>query len=68
MGLRVLPNTLGVFWGYKPTANGPSGSAEHTRGVWGYKFPANGPRVPPNLIGCFGVTYPLPIGPWFRQT
>ncbi|QQP56739.1 Hypothetical protein FKW44_001497 [Caligus rogercresseyi] len=39
MGLWVLPNTLGVFWGYKPTANGPSGSAEHTQGVLGLQIP-----------------------------
>ncbi|QQP35562.1 Hypothetical protein FKW44_023826 [Caligus rogercresseyi] len=38
MGLRVLPNTFGVFWGYKPTANGPSGSAEHTQGVLGLQI------------------------------
>ncbi|QQP48890.1 Hypothetical protein FKW44_009354 [Caligus rogercresseyi] len=68
MGLRALPNTLGVFWGYKPTANGPSGSAEHTQGFWGYKSPPMGPRVPPNLIGVFWGTYPPPMGPGFRQT
>ncbi|QQP38093.1 Hypothetical protein FKW44_018579 [Caligus rogercresseyi] len=39
MGPRVLPNTLGVFWGYKSPANGPLDSAEHTRGVLGLQIP-----------------------------
>ncbi|QQP37230.1 Hypothetical protein FKW44_017433 [Caligus rogercresseyi] len=39
MGFRALPNTLGVFWGYKPTTNGPPGSAEHKRGVLGLQIP-----------------------------
>ncbi|QQP52785.1 Hypothetical protein FKW44_005034 [Caligus rogercresseyi] len=43
MGPRVPPNTIGVFWGYKFPANGPSGSAEHNRGVLVYISPANGP-------------------------
>ncbi|QQP37234.1 Hypothetical protein FKW44_017437 [Caligus rogercresseyi] len=34
MGFRALPNTIGVFWGYNPTANGLRVSAEHTRGVF----------------------------------
>ncbi|QQP54023.1 Hypothetical protein FKW44_006707 [Caligus rogercresseyi] len=42
MGPQVLPKTIGVFWGYKSPANGPSGSAEHNWGVWGYKSPDNG--------------------------
>ncbi|QQP35569.1 Hypothetical protein FKW44_023834, partial [Caligus rogercresseyi] len=29
MGPRVLPNTIGVFWGYNFPANGSSGSARH---------------------------------------
>ncbi|QQP36677.1 Hypothetical protein FKW44_021845 [Caligus rogercresseyi] len=43
MGPRVLPNTIGVFWGYKSPANGPLGSAKPNRGFWGYKSPTNGP-------------------------
>ncbi|QQP39292.1 Hypothetical protein FKW44_020125 [Caligus rogercresseyi] len=38
MGPWILQNLIGVFWGYKPTANGPSGSAEHNRGVLGLQI------------------------------
>ncbi|QQP53720.1 Hypothetical protein FKW44_006287 [Caligus rogercresseyi] len=54
MGLRVPPNTLGVFWGYKPTANGPSGSAENNRGFLGLQIPRQWAiGFPPNTIGLF---------------
>ncbi|QQP49244.1 Hypothetical protein FKW44_009831 [Caligus rogercresseyi] len=43
MGPQVPPKTIGVFWGYKSPANGPSGSAKHNWAVLGYKSPANGP-------------------------
>ncbi|QQP36686.1 Hypothetical protein FKW44_021857 [Caligus rogercresseyi] len=39
MGPWVPPNLIGVFWGYKSTANGPSGSAEHNQGVLGLQIP-----------------------------
>ncbi|QQP50559.1 Hypothetical protein FKW44_011593 [Caligus rogercresseyi] len=64
MGPRVPPNTRGVFWGYKFPANGPSGSAEHNRGVLGLHIPrqwAIGFRR--TRLGCFGFTNPPPMGP-----
>ncbi|QQP52648.1 Hypothetical protein FKW44_004863 [Caligus rogercresseyi] len=39
MGPWVPPNLNGVFWGYKSTANGPSGSAEYNQGVLGLQIP-----------------------------
>ncbi|QQP41873.1 Hypothetical protein FKW44_016368 [Caligus rogercresseyi] len=42
MGPWILPNPIGVFWGYKSPAIGPSRSAEHNYIFFGYKFPANG--------------------------
>ncbi|QQP50418.1 Hypothetical protein FKW44_011420 [Caligus rogercresseyi] len=69
MAPQIPPNTIRVFWGYKPTANGPSGSAEHTRGVLGLQTPANGPSgSAEHTQGCFGVTNSPPMGPRFRQT
>ncbi|QQP40045.1 Hypothetical protein FKW44_013955 [Caligus rogercresseyi] len=38
MGPRVPPNTIGLFWGYKSPANGPSGSAENNHSVSGLQI------------------------------
>ncbi|QQP55282.1 Hypothetical protein FKW44_008422 [Caligus rogercresseyi] len=59
MGLWVPLNTLGVFWGYKPTAKGPR-VPPNTCGVfWGYKFPANGPSgSAENNRGVLGLQIP----------
>ncbi|QQP51445.1 Hypothetical protein FKW44_012818 [Caligus rogercresseyi] len=43
MGPWVLPNPIGVFWGYKSPANGPLGSTKPNRVFWDYKSTANGP-------------------------
>ncbi|QQP58290.1 Hypothetical protein FKW44_003557 [Caligus rogercresseyi] len=69
MGFRALPNTLGVFWGYKPTANGPPGSAEHTQGVLGLHIPANGSlgSTKPNR-GVLGLQIPRQWALGFRRT
>ncbi|QQP37007.1 Hypothetical protein FKW44_022287 [Caligus rogercresseyi] len=65
MGPRVLPNTIGVFWGYKSTANGHSGSAEHNRGVLGLQIQRQWALMfRRTQSGCFGVTNPRPMGPW----
>ncbi|QQP58231.1 Hypothetical protein FKW44_003476 [Caligus rogercresseyi] len=42
MGPWVPKNLIGVFWGYTSTANGPSGFAEHNRGVLGLQIPRQG--------------------------
>ncbi|QQP55971.1 Hypothetical protein FKW44_000483 [Caligus rogercresseyi] len=69
MGLRVPPNTRGVFWGYKSTANGPSGSAENNRGVLGLQILRQWAiRTRRTQLGCFGVTNPPPMALRFRQT
>ncbi|QQP41606.1 Hypothetical protein FKW44_016028, partial [Caligus rogercresseyi] len=39
MGARIPPNTIELFLGYKSSANGPSGSAKHNRGVLGLQLP-----------------------------
>ncbi|QQP36793.1 Hypothetical protein FKW44_021991 [Caligus rogercresseyi] len=39
MGPQVPPKTIGVFWGYKSPANGPTGSAEHNWAVLGLQIP-----------------------------
>ncbi|QQP35563.1 Hypothetical protein FKW44_023827 [Caligus rogercresseyi] len=65
MGPRVLQNLIGVFWGYKSTANGPSGSSKPNQGVLGLKIHCQWA-----LMFCrrqsdsFGVTNPPPMGPW----
>ncbi|QQP50560.1 Hypothetical protein FKW44_011594 [Caligus rogercresseyi] len=64
MGPWVPPNLIGVFWGYKSTDNGPSGSAEHNRDVLGSQIPrqwALGFRQ--TQSGCFVVKNPPPMGP-----
>ncbi|QQP56092.1 Hypothetical protein FKW44_000648 [Caligus rogercresseyi] len=59
MGPWVPPNLIGVIWGYKSTTNGPSGSAEHNRGVLGLQIPrqwALGFRQ--TQSGCLGYISP----------
>ncbi|QQP50902.1 Hypothetical protein FKW44_012058 [Caligus rogercresseyi] len=64
MGPWVPPNLIGVFWGYKSPANGPSGSAEYTRGVLGLKIYRQWALTfRRTQSGCFGVTNPPPMGP-----
>ncbi|QQP54846.1 Hypothetical protein FKW44_007814 [Caligus rogercresseyi] len=54
MGLRVLPNTLGVFWGYKTHRQWTLGFRRTHAGCFEVtNSPPMGPRVPPNLIGVF---------------
>ncbi|QQP57867.1 Hypothetical protein FKW44_003004 [Caligus rogercresseyi] len=65
MGPWVPPNLIGVFWGYKPTANGPSGSAEHNRGVLGLQIHRQWALMfRRTQSGCLGVKNPPPMGPW----
>ncbi|QQP38971.1 Hypothetical protein FKW44_019703 [Caligus rogercresseyi] len=64
MGPWVLPNTIGVFWGYKSTANGPSCSAERNRVFWDYIPRQWALGFCQTQSGCFGVTNPPPMGPW----
>ncbi|QQP37233.1 Hypothetical protein FKW44_017436 [Caligus rogercresseyi] len=59
MAPQVPPNTIRVVWGYKPTANGLSGSAEHTRGVLGLQTTANGPPgSAEHTRGVWGYKFP----------
>ncbi|QQP34731.1 Hypothetical protein FKW44_022715 [Caligus rogercresseyi] len=68
MGPHVLPNTIGVFWGYKSPANGPLGSAKPNRDVLGFTIHHQWTlRFRRTQSGCFGVTNPLPMGPWVPQ-
>ncbi|QQP55972.1 Hypothetical protein FKW44_000484 [Caligus rogercresseyi] len=68
MGPHVLPNTIGLFWGYKSPANGPLGSAKPNRGVLGLTIHHQWTlRFRRTQSGCFGVTNPPPMGPWVLQ-
>ncbi|QQP42436.1 Hypothetical protein FKW44_017104 [Caligus rogercresseyi] len=69
MGPWVLPNPIGVFWGYKSPANGPLGSAKPNRGVLGLKIPANGPSCSAeHNRGVLGLQIPRQWALGFRQT
>ncbi|QQP53388.1 Hypothetical protein FKW44_005857 [Caligus rogercresseyi] len=60
MGHRVPPNTIGLFWGYKSPANGPSGSAENNHSVSGLQILRQWAlRFRQTQSGCFRVTNPI---------
>ncbi|QQP54024.1 Hypothetical protein FKW44_006708 [Caligus rogercresseyi] len=69
MGPWVPPNLIGVFWGYKPTANGPSGSAEHNRGVLGLQIHRQWALMfRRTQSGFLGLQIPRQWALGFRQT
>ncbi|QQP48891.1 Hypothetical protein FKW44_009355 [Caligus rogercresseyi] len=69
MAPQIPPNTIRVFWGYKPTANGPSGSAEHTRGVLGLQTHRQWPSgSAEHTQGVLGLQIPCQWDLGFRQT
>ncbi|QQP58458.1 Hypothetical protein FKW44_003782 [Caligus rogercresseyi] len=53
MGLRVPPNTRGLFWGHKSTANGPQVPPQTIGVFWVTNTPPMGHQDPPNTTGLF---------------